>query len=262
VRTGINSYFLDVDAFGELFDDYSPDHPMTPPEDRQNRLARMKYLSEDQKMVLGSESARAWAAPVLHFSHGAHSVQDDVLWPLMKRRDFFGGWWPLERPRIFFRPVRVDEVFRKARYDPAFRLPLFQAVFHDSLVTTDRWELSPVKFPELIQSRALIELLYNVPSIWSLDLRALEEHGKRLVAHHRFFSQIHRRAGRLPLTDFRWLTADRKVQQTRFANELILTANFSEQPHGSVPAHCIEADWPEEDRKDLYCPQPADSPTR
>ncbi len=256
VATGINSYFLDVDGCGELFDDYSPDHPMTPHKDRLNRLKRMRYISEGEKMVLGSESVVAWATPVVHFPDGTLSVHNDVLWPLMRNRKQFGGWWPKERPAIFFRPAEAEAEFAQAKYDPTYRLRLFEAPFHEAIVVTDHWELSPVKFPQLIRTRALIELLYNVPSIWSLDLRQLKQNGQRLAAHQRFFSPIHRSVGNKPLTDFRWLTADRKVQQTRFENTVTLTANFSASRYQGIPPMCIQATWQAEGRKEMYCPAP------
>ena len=256
LRSGINSYFLDVDAYGELLDDYSEQHPMTPHKDRLNRLKRMKFISEIQQLVLGSENAGAWSTPVIHFSHGTHSVHNDVLWPFMRDRRTFGGWWPPERPGIFFKPVKVDSTFRGAKYDPVYRLPLFQAAFHESVVTTDRWELTYVKFPELIQTRALLELLYNVPSIWSLDLRTLKEHSQRLADHYQFFSPIHRAVGTKPLTEFTWLTEDKKVQRTRFGDEVELTANFGEKAYGSVGPLCIEAVWLDEDRSRVFCPEP------
>lgn len=59
VGNGVNSYFLDVDATGEVFDDYNPDHRMTQSKDRQNRIDRMKVIGKD--LVLGSETAGSWA---------------------------------------------------------------------------------------------------------------------------------------------------------------------------------------------------------
>jgi hypothetical protein len=100
----------------------------------------------------------------------------------------------------------------------------------------------------------LLELLYNVPSIRSLDVKQLRQSGKELAALYGFFSPIHRRIGTKPLTDFRWLTSDRKVQQTHFAGEIVLTANFGGSPHGSIPPGCIEANWLKEGRKQLFCP--------
>ena len=62
LRDGANSYFLDVDAFGELHDDYSPAHPMTVYQDQKHRLTRLRYL-RDRKVVLGSEDGVAWSVP-------------------------------------------------------------------------------------------------------------------------------------------------------------------------------------------------------
>ncbi|CAF1123022.1 unnamed protein product, partial [Didymodactylos carnosus] len=67
VSTGINSYFLDCDATGELFNDYSPLHPMTQSQDRINRIERMDYINK--KLVLGSETAAWWAVPYIAFAH-------------------------------------------------------------------------------------------------------------------------------------------------------------------------------------------------
>jgi len=66
-----NTYFLDVDAYGELHDDYSQSHPMTQHRDRANRLARLRDIRA-RGVVLGSEHGAAWAVPVIDFGHGAH----------------------------------------------------------------------------------------------------------------------------------------------------------------------------------------------
>src|SRR5262245_50071277 len=72
LETGVNGYFLDVDATGvDLRDDFDPKHPMTLAEDRANRMERMRFISQQKKLVLGSESAAAWSTPAIHFSHGS-----------------------------------------------------------------------------------------------------------------------------------------------------------------------------------------------
>lgn len=255
-RSGINSYFLDVDAFGELFDDYSQAHPMTPTIDRLNRLRRLRYISETRKLVLGSEGGAAWSAPILDFAHGAEAVSNDTLWALQKDKKRYGGWWPPERPAIFFKPVTAGEDFRKARYDPAYRLPLYQAVFHGAVVTTDRWETPLLKFTGLGKVRTLLESLYDVPSMWSLDLRELRENRRPFISLYRFFSPIHRRIGDKPLSDFEWMMPDRMIQRTRFGDEVELTANFGREQYQAVPPMCIEARWLKDGRRQLYCPPP------
>ncbi|HEV7843278.1 MAG TPA: glycoside hydrolase [Pyrinomonadaceae bacterium] len=255
-KAGADAYFLDSDAFGSLFDDYDPLHPMTVRLDRENKMERMRFVGEESRLVLGSERAAAWSAAVVHFSHGTETPHPGIMYALLRQRELFGGYRPAGRPRRFFNPIQAPSDFAKAVYDPAYRLPLYEIVFHDSLVATDRWEMSLVKFSNLVQARTLLQLLYNVPSLWSLDQKAIKEHGERIKALNEFFAPLHRRIGAKPLTQFRWLTIDRMVQQTRFADEVELTANFSERAYPNIPPLCIEAHWLKENRRQRYCPAP------
>ncbi len=254
LRDGANSYFVDVDAFGELYDDFSPAHPMTVFEDRENRLARLRY-ARDRKVVLGSEQAVAWSVPAIDFAHGGVSVQNGVLWAENRGADKpMGKWWPPDRPRVFFDPYEPSANFRAAKFDAAVRVPLYQAVFHDALVSVDRWEIPMAKLPSLAPTRQLFELLYGVPSIWAMDRRALREARQPFTALLKFFAPLHGRIATLPLTSFEWLTPDRLVQRTRFANQVTLTANFGARPFEGVGAGCIAARWLADDRIETFCP--------
>jgi hypothetical protein len=250
LRDKPNSYFLDVDAFGDLYDDFSPSHLMTPARDRENRIKRMRRLRQ-RGVVLGSEEGAGWSVPELDFAHGALSVQNSALW--RKKKDF-GPWWPPERPGIFFRPIDPGGDFADAKYDPAFRLPLFEAAFHSSVVATDRWDVPLAKFPELMKKREMIELLYGAPSMWAMDRQQLRESREALAKLAAFFEPLHRQIGALPLESFEWLTPDRLVQRTRFGNELMLTANFSSDAFQAVKAGCIEARWITSGRTEPWCP--------
>jgi Glycosyl hydrolases related to GH101 family, GH129 len=256
IEAGANNYFLDSDAFGSLYDDYDPLHPMTTAIDRENKIQRMRIVSQESRLVLGSERAAAWGAPFIHFSHGTETPHLGVMYELMRQRDLFGGYYPAARPRRFFNPIIAPADFAKAVYDPRYRLPLYQVVFHDSLVSTDRWEMSLVKFSNLVQARTLLQLLYNVPSLWSLDQKTIKEDGERIKALSAFFAPLHRLVGDKPMKRFRWLTADRMVQRTQFGNEIELTANFGEQAFGNIPPRCIEARWLKGNRRQQYCPEP------
>ena len=253
VRDGANSYFLDVDAFGDLYDDYSRSHAMTMFRDRENRLERMRTL-QSRGLVLGSEEGVGWSAPVIDFAHGAFSVQNAFLWG---NKRIFGGWWPPARPPIFFREVAPPPEFAAAKYDPVYRIPLYEAAFHGAVIATDRWDTPLGKFPDLLTTRTLLELLYNVPSIWSMDLRQLEESGAFLARRQRFFAALHQRAGLEPLTAFEWLTADRKVQRSRFGNDLTVTANFEAPSRAPlfepVRPGCVLAHWISSGEDLVFC---------
>lgn len=253
VKTGINSYFLDCDATGELFDDYSSMHLMTKEKDRTNRIERMAYIAADKKMVLGSETAVSWAVSSIAFAHGNFSVHNAIHWPFTKQKEY-GVWWPQERPSFFFKKVNASTDYITSKYDPRYRLPLFQTVFHESIITTDRWEISHLKIGNAVKVRELLELFYGVPSIWSLDLEDIEKYGFHLKKLYSFFSPLHKAIVTEELKDFIWLDEDRKVQQIIFGNNAKLTANFSDVNFGNIPGNTLEVHWLEKDKKEYYTP--------
>jgi hypothetical protein len=236
---GASGYFVDSDAFGDLYEDFDPTHPMTRARDRENRMSRMRAVV-DAGFVLGSESAVGWSTPVVHFSHGNETITTDAYWALLADRARMGGWYPSDRPGLFFKPIELTEDERRELFDPTARVPLFQAVFHDSVVATDRWEMSLMKVPALAAPRTLLALLYGVPTLFSLDRRALREHGPRLTALARFFEPFHRKIATLPLVSFAYLSDDRRVQRARFGTDVEVIANFGEEERAGVRGGCVE----------------------
>ncbi|MEV7420190.1 glycoside hydrolase [Streptomyces sp. NPDC089919] len=241
---GMNSYFLDVDAAGEFFDDHTPGHRMNQRRDRANRLRRMADLTDRRRLVLGSESAGSWANGVLAFSHGSATPVADALWPLERDRDVWGGYAPAKAPAIFFKPVHLPADLSKAMFDPRYRVPLLETALHDAVVNADRWELSYEKLPDQKRDRALLAMLYNVPLNYVLDGPSLDRHGKDLARLQSFFAGVHRVSFLRPMTSFRWLTADHAVQRTVFGSgALTMTANFGTTPREGVRPGCVRADF-------------------
>ncbi|MFD5248159.1 glycoside hydrolase [Amycolatopsis sp. NPDC058340] len=239
---GATSYFLDVDAAGELYTDHSPAHPMSKAQDRANRLDRMNWLSGDRELVLGSETAGAWANRALAYNHGSLTPVTDKLWQLEADKNTWGGYTPQGAPQFFFKPVRLPADTAKAMFDPQYRVPLYQTVLHDSVISTDRWELPWSKLPEQARDRAMLAFLYNTPLNLVLDKAELDSHGKQIAELQRYFEPLHQAAATQPLTGFRWLTPDHRVQRTTFgAGTLTVTANFSGQTHHGLPAGCVDA---------------------
>lgn len=239
---GATSYFLDVDAAGELHPDHSQAHPMTKAQDRDNRLARMSWLSRDKKLVLGSEKAGSWANRVLAYNHGSQTPVHNDLWKLENDREKWGRYAPEGAPEFFFKPVQLPEHLAKAMFAPQYRVPLYQSVLHDAVISTDRWELSWSKLPDQAEDRAMLAMLYNTPLNLVLDDSELEEHGEQIARLQGFFEPLHRAAATEPMTRFRWLTRDHQVQRTTFGRgTLTVTANFSTRTYRGLPGGCVDA---------------------
>ncbi len=260
LRDGANSYFLDVDAFGELHDDWSPAHPMTVFQDQSNRLARLK-TARDRGVVLGSEEGVAWSLALIDFVHGAGGTRNAAIWA--EPKGTYGKWWPPDRPGFFFMPMEPpSESFRVSRYDATFRVPLYSAAFHDAVVATDRWDVPMNKYPSIASTRQLLELLQGTPSIWAMDRKVLADWREPFVALQKFFEPLHGRIATRRLTAFEWLTPDRRVQRTRFEDVVEITANFGGGKYEDVPSGCLSAHWLAENRVETFCPAPPGPETR
>ena len=231
--TGFNSWFIDCDAYGELFDDYSPSHPATQLDDMNARLARIAWIRDTHNLVVGSEGGAAYSAGTIHFAHGMMSPVIGWGDPDMKDKNspyYIGGYWPPEAPAIHIKQVPLKSRYMSIYYDPRFRLPLYQIVFHDSVVTTHHWGSASLKFKNAIETLALLELLYNVPPLYHLNVARFSKHKAWIKRHYAFFSPLHRQIGGQAMTDFEWLSDDRRVQRTEFGDAVEIFANFRTEP--------------------------------
>jgi hypothetical protein len=229
---------------------------MTMARDRANRLARLAMAIDQFRLVLGSENVTAWSSGVTHYSHGTAQAHVSAAWPVQSDKGRFGGYWPPERPAFFFAPFRPTADEARALFGAADRLPLFEAVFHDSLVSADRWEFGLMKVAGEERRRFARSLLYGTPTMWNLDRRELARVGPWLKAAQGDFRQAHGVDTPVALTGFRWLTPDHLVQQATYADGRVLIANFGDAAWQSVASDCVRVIRPGRPRADL-CP-PAD----
>jgi hypothetical protein len=256
-----NHYFVDCDAYGQVFDDYSPLHPSTQEQGAAARMDRMAWIRDTFNVVIGSEGRCSYFAPVMHVAEGMLALVIGWGDPDMKNRDseyYIGGYYPPYGPRNFVQPVKLKEAYVYYHYNPRFRLPLNKIVFHDSFVSTHHWGSSSLKFTNVRETVALTEMLYQCPPLYHLNLDEFKTHRARIVRHDAFFSPIHREFGFAPMTDFAWLTPDRLVQRTVFDGRLALIANFSteafEKDGISVPARSVRARWLASKKTRLFTP--------
>jgi hypothetical protein len=227
-----SAIFVDCDAYGQFFDDYSPDHTATKQQDMLERLDRLDWLNTQHGLVVGSEGGSGYAVPVIHFAHGM--LTPVIGWgdPDFKDRNspyYKGAYWPPDGPATFTRQVPLKPKYEKFFYDPRYRLPLYQAVFHDSVIATHHWGNASLKFEDQVETVALLEQLYNVPPLYHLNLAEFKKHQRHILAHYAFFSPLHRTLALQPMTGFAWLTDDRLVQQATFGDGTRIIANFGEQ---------------------------------
>ncbi len=119
----------------------------------------------------------------------------------------------------------------------AHRIPLFELVFHDSVVSTWYWgDTSGYAYevaPEISDRKDLWNILYGtVPMFWVNDTGyGWYRHRDRLLLSYRRVCGLHERIGFAEMLSHAFLTPDRAVRQTRFSDGTMCVVNFGARPH-------------------------------
>jgi hypothetical protein len=204
--------FIDTTTAAPWHECYDPRHPMTRTESRVAKMKLLDYVSRDQRLVTGCETGHDAAVPFLHYfegmmSLGPYRVPDSG-------RDMARIW------------TNAPEAVVKFQLGHAYRLPLWELVYHDCVVAQWYWGDYNNKLPMLWDKRDLFNVLYATPPMFMFNRKLWTENQDRFAASYRNTCPTIRQVGYSEMTDHRFLTPDRAVQQTRFANGLTVTVNF------------------------------------
>lgn len=208
--------FIDTTTAAPWHECYNPAHPMTRTDSRQWKMELLRYVSEDCRLVTGCETGHDASVPFLHYFEGMLSLGPYRV-PDAGRR--MSQIW-----------TNVPERVAKFQLGQAYRLPLWELVYHDCAVAQWYWGDYNNKLPALWDKRDLFNLLYGVPPMFMFDRRVWKQEKARFVQSYRNTCPYVRQVGYEEMTDHRFLTGDRNVQQTTFANGVTITVNFAEVP--------------------------------
>ncbi|MEC5163891.1 hypothetical protein RCH08_005078 [Janthinobacterium sp. CG_S6] len=232
-KAGFNSWFLDAYASGMVFDSYRAEAPMTQAQNAAGNMEASRWISDTLKMPAGSEDGHGPAAQGILFAHG---VQTPVIgWgdkDMQKDKNsphFLGSWFPASQPTVFFKQVPLKESLRAIHFNPATRLPLYQAVFHGSVVSSHHWLFDSLKFGNVRGDNELTQLLYNVPPLYHLSGDTLDQRLPLIKRQDAFFRPLHQRLAGEQMTAFSAMSPDRLLQETRYSDGTRLIANFGDK---------------------------------
>jgi len=137
----------------------------------------------------------------------------------------------------------LDEVpQRVARFQVGqkYRLPLWELVYHDCVVAQWYWGDYNNKLPALWDKRDLFNILYGTPPMFMFNNKIWKENKDRFVKSYKNVCPVARAVGYAEMTDHRFLTNDKDVQQTTFANGIKITVNFGDKVYSLPDGNKIE----------------------
>jgi len=211
--------FIDTTTASPWRECFHPEHPMTRSDSRHWKMELLRYMSERMKLVTGSETGHDAAVPYVHYfegmlSLGPYRVPDSG-------RNMSKIW------------DEVPDQVAKFQVGHKYRLPLWELVYHDCVVAQWYWGDYNNKLPALWRKRDLFNILYGTAPMFMFDRSLWEQNKERFARSYKNICEVTRAVGYAEMTDHRFLTPDRDVQQTAFANGVTITVNFGEKPYQS-----------------------------
>jgi hypothetical protein len=209
--------FIDTTTASPWRECYHPGHPMTRSDSRHWKMELLRYMSEQMKLVTGSETGHDAAVPYVHYfegmlSLGPYRVPD-------AGRNMIKVW------------DDVPERVAKFQVGHKYRLPLWELVYHDCVVAHWYWGDYNNKLPALWDKRDLFNILYGTPPMFMFNRQIWAKNKARFAESYKNVCPVARAVGYAEMTDHRLLTPDRNVQQTAFSNGITVTVNFGDKPY-------------------------------
>jgi hypothetical protein len=208
--------FIDTTTASPWRECYDANHPMTRGDSRHWKMQLLPYISEEMGLVTGSETGHDAAVPYVHYFEGMLSL----------------GPYRVPDAGRNMRKIwhEVPERVAKFQLGHRYRLPLWELVYHDCVVAQWYWGDYNNKLPSLWGKRDLFNVLYGTPPMFMFTRDYWQHNKERFVRSYERVCPVARAVGYAEMVDHRFLTRDRDVQQTRFANGVVITVNFGDTP--------------------------------
>jgi hypothetical protein len=203
--------FEDTTTATPFWEDYNPAHPASRSDDRRYKMAMLEFLSHDMKLVVGSETGLDCAVPYLHYFEGMLSI--------VKYRLPDSG-----RDMLLYKPP--TPLFTRFLIGPGYRIPLFELVYHDAIVSHWYWGDYNNKVPEVWDTRDLWNMLYGTPPMFMFTKETWEARKPRFVQCYKSAAAFARQVGYDEMLSHEFLTPDHTVQRVRWSSGVEMTVNF------------------------------------
>jgi hypothetical protein len=209
--------FIDTTTASPWRECYHPDHPMTRGDSRHFKMELLRFICEDMRLVTGCETGHDAAVPYVHYFEGMLSL----------------GPYRVPDAGRNMRKIwdEVPERVAKFQVGHKYRLPLWELVYHDCVVAQWYWGDYNNKLPAIWDKRDLFNILYGTPPMFMFTRQVWNQNKDRFVQSYKDVCKIARAVGYSEMTDHRFLTPDRNVQQTSFANGTTITVNFGNESY-------------------------------
>lgn len=212
----LDGRFIDV-IYGTLHECWDERHPTVRSDSLLYKNKLMDFIG-DRGLICGTEVGCE--------SGAAHYCYNEGLPSPSLYRAFDAG----RRMTHLYYGDAIDVNLTKYMLSPKYRVPLWELVYHDCVVSYWYWGDSSNCCPELMKRRDLFALLYGMPPIFSFRASDWEKLRDDIAASYQRTAGPARENAMAEMLSFEYLTEDKAVQKTVFSSGNTIISNFSEMP--------------------------------
>jgi hypothetical protein len=220
-----NTRFLDVTTATSLKECYSPVHGVTRKQDQACREQLCAYVGDELGLVAGGEHGKYYDVRFLDYHEG-----------------MMGGAsysWPAGYLRDVKSRDELSDRYLKYSIDPTFRVPMFELVFHDCVVDYWYWGATNDYLhkvaPEITDRKTAMNVLYGTPPMMWVNNHGLRwgvpEERELMIDIYRQTCKLHEVVADQEMVSHEFVSPDRKVQRSTFADGTVCTVNFGDEPY-------------------------------
>jgi hypothetical protein len=118
----------------------------------------------------------------------------------------------------------------KEMMKPSCRVPLWQLVYHDCMMTFPYWGDSTEATPGYTDRKVLFACLFGCPPLYSFSMKDYEALKPTILDSYKRITAIHEKVATLEMTEYKVLSEDYMLQTSTFGNKYRVTVNFSDAP--------------------------------
>lgn len=224
-------YFLDVYQANGLYECYSKDHPVTREGYAREIIKNYKYIEDTFGQYMGGEWGADFAAGHSIFVHGMMTLQRTWFGSDINKQGtiyYYGNWRNNSRPSIMLGSRTAPDTYLKFSINEAIRVPLYELVYHDAVVTSWRWEDGNHHNPEIWWKKDLFNILYGSAPLWSIDRSRWQEYEKSFIESYNRVCPWLQKVGYDEMLRHAFITPDGKIQMSEFSSGNSVVVNFSD----------------------------------
>lgn len=223
------TYFLDVYQANGVFECYSEDHPLTREQFCQAVIKNHQIMEDKYNQYIGGEWGAEYVNAHVAYVHGMMTLQRTWWGSGIEKKGtiyYTGDWRSNPRPTQMVGTRVANDTYLKYSINEYTRIPLYELVYHDAVVTSWRWEDGNHHTPEIWWKKDLFNILYGSAPLWNLDRERWEEYKITFIESYKKVVPWLEQIASDEMVSHRFLSPDHKVQESVFSSGKKVVVNF------------------------------------